>query len=52
MLRMVARLRRMARHDAAQIAFDQRDAGAFHGHVGAGAHGDADRSLRPAPGRR
>ncbi len=28
--------------DAAQVAFDQRDAGALHRHVGAGAHRDAD----------
>ena len=31
--------------DAAQVAFDERDAGAFDRDVGAGAHGDADRRL-------
>ena len=29
-------------HDADEVAFDQRDAGALDGDVGAGAHGDAD----------
>src|SRR6266852_8775813 len=29
-------------HDSAEIAFDQGDAGAFDGDVGAGAHGYAD----------
>ena len=33
-------------HDAAQVALDQRDAGALHRHVGAGAHRDADVGLR------
>ena len=28
--------------DAAQVAFEQRNAGAFHRHIGAGAHRDAD----------
>ena len=46
MLRIVARLRRRARDDAAQVAFDQGDAGAFHRDVGAGAHRDADVGLR------
>ena len=32
--------------DSGEIAFDQRDAAAFHGNVGAGAHGDADVGLR------
>ena len=31
--------------DAAQVAFHQRDAGALDGHVGAGAHRDADVGL-------
>ena len=46
MLRMVARLRVRARDDAAQVAVEQRDARAFHGDVGARAHGDADVGLR------
>src|SRR5216684_2379300 len=29
-------------NDAAEIAFQQRDAGALHRHIGAGAHGDSD----------
>ncbi len=29
----------------AEIALEERDAGALHGHVGAGAHGDADVGL-------
>jgi hypothetical protein len=41
MLRIVACDSRRAR-DAAQIAFDDRDAGALHRHIGAGAHRDAD----------
>jgi hypothetical protein len=32
--------------DAAQVAFDQRHAGVFHGHIGTGTHGDADLRLR------
>ena len=36
--------------DAAQVAFHQRDAGALHGDVGAGAHGDADIGLRQRRG--
>ena len=37
------RRRQMPRaHDAVEIALQQRHAGAFHGDVGAGAHGDAD----------
>ena len=32
-------------HETAEVAFHQRDAGALHGHVGAGAHGDADVGL-------
>jgi hypothetical protein len=55
MLRMVAR--GAARpHDAGEIALEQRDARAFDGDVGAGAHGDADiggrqrgASLTPSP---
>ena len=31
--------------DAAEIAFHQGDARALHGHIGAGAHGDADFGL-------
>ena len=42
MLRIVARLQPPGPDDAAQIAFDQRDAGALDGHVAAGAHRDAD----------
>jgi hypothetical protein len=42
MLRMVACDSFRAPHDAAEIALQQRDAGAFHRHIGAGAHGDAD----------
>src|SRR5262249_51938513 len=29
-------------NDAVEIAFDERDAGAFNRHIGAGAHGDSD----------
>ena len=37
------RLRQRSRaDDAGEIAFQQRDAGAFHRDIGAGAHGDAD----------
>ena len=32
-------------HDSGEIAFDQSDAAAFHGNVGAGAHGDSDIGL-------
>ena len=32
--------------DAAQVAVQQRDSGAFDGDVGSGAHGDADVGLR------
>ena len=32
----------MARRDAGEVAFHQGDAGAGHGDLGAGAHGDAD----------
>ena len=46
MLRIVARLRRARADDAAQVALDQRDAGALHRDVGAGAHRDADIGLR------
>ena len=46
MLRIVARLRRRARTMPAQVALHQRDAGALHRHVGAGAHRDADVGLR------
>ena len=42
MLRMVACDSRRARTMPGQIALEQRHAGAFHGDVGAGAHGDAD----------
>ena len=36
--------------DSGEVAFDQRDAAAFHGDVGAGAHGDADVGLRERGG--
>ena len=36
--------------DAAEIAFQQRDAGAFHRDIGAGAHGDADFGSRKRRG--
>ncbi len=37
------RLRQRARlDDAGEVALEQRDAGAFDRHIGAGAHGDAD----------
>ena len=52
MFRIVARLSRRARTMPAQVAADERDAGALDGDVGAGAHGDADRRLPPAPARR
>ena len=42
MLLIIARLSRIALLDAAQVAFEQCDAGAFHRHVRAGAHRDAD----------
>jgi hypothetical protein len=45
MLRMVAWLSAGA-EDAGEVSFDQSDAAAFHGNVGAGAHGDADVGLR------
>ena len=45
MLRIVARLSLPGPDDAPQVAFDECDAGAFHRHVGAGAHGDADVGL-------
>ena len=45
MLRIVARLSLRARDDAAQVALDERDAGALHRDVGAGAHRDADVGL-------
>ena len=41
----MARLRRARARDAGEIAFDQRDAGALHRDIGAGAHGDADIGL-------
>ena len=46
MFLIVARLRRARAHDAAQVALDERDAGALHRDVGAGAHRDADVRLR------
>ena len=52
MLRIVAAAEPPRADDAAQVALDQRHAGALHRHVGAGAHGDADVRLRPAPARR
>ena len=52
MLRMVAVRQAAGPHDAVEVALDQRDAGALDGDVGAGAHGDADIGLRPAPARR
>ena len=42
MLRIVACDSRRARTMPRQVALDQRDAGALHRDVGAGAHGDAD----------
>ena len=42
MLRMRRAAQPPGAHDAAQVAFDERDAGALHRDVGAGAHGDAD----------
>ena len=42
MLRIVARLKFAGANDAAQVAFHERDAGAFHRDIRAGAHGDAD----------
>ncbi len=42
MLRIVAARQPPRPHDAAQVALQQRDAGALDGDVGAGAHGDAD----------
>ena len=42
MLRIIARLKPDGFLDAAQVAFDQRDAGAFHRDVRAGAHGNTD----------
>jgi hypothetical protein len=45
MLPTVATDSSRARADAAQVALDQRDLGAVHGDVGAGAHGDADIGL-------
>ena len=36
--------------DSAEVSFDQGDAAAFHGDVGAGAHGDADIGLRERGG--
>ena len=50
MLRIVARHSRRARDDAAQVALDQRHAGALHRDVGAGAHGDADVGARASAG--
>ena len=50
MLRIVARDEPARADDAAQVALDQRDAGALDGDVGAGAHGDAD--VRPRERRR
>ena len=38
----MARLKAARASDAGEIAFDQRDAGALHRDVGAGAHRDAD----------
>ena len=49
MFRMVARLSRRARTMPRRSPFDERDSGALHRHVGAGAHGDAD--LRLGQGR-
>ena len=43
---IVARLSRARADDAAQVALDQRDAGALHRDVRAGAHRDADVGLR------
>jgi hypothetical protein len=45
MVRMVARLSRMAFGNAEEVASYERDARAFHGHVGAGAHGNPDFGL-------
>ena len=45
MLPMVARASLTRAHHAAQIAFEQRQPGALHGDIGAGAHGDADIGL-------
>ena len=42
MLLIIARLQPDRFFDAAQIAFQQRDAGAFHRHIGPGPHRDAD----------
>jgi hypothetical protein len=42
MLRIVASPTAARAHDAGQVALQQRDAGAFDGDIGAGAHGDAD----------
>ena len=46
MFRIVARLSRRARDDAAEVALHQRDVRALHRDVGAGAHRDADVGLR------
>ena len=36
--------------DSGEVSFDEGDAAAFHGDVGAGAHGDADVGLREGGG--
>ena len=46
MLRIVGAAEPARADDAAQIALDERDAGALHRDVGARAHGDADVGLR------
>ena len=52
MFRIVAAAEAPRADDAAQVALDERDAGALHRDVGAGAHRDADVGLAPAPARR
>jgi hypothetical protein len=42
MLRRVARAEVHGADERGEVAFDEHEAGAVHGDIGAGAHGDAD----------